>query len=79
MELLIILIVLFIFVASVTLIGHGIWVILAWSMRVLLGKEDVEPQVTRLSEPPAGPLNDLAAFERQLVRFFREGKISDEI
>src|ERR1051326_1694741 len=29
-------------------------------------------------QPPAGPLNDLAATERQLVLFYSDGKINDE-
>src|SRR4026208_965506 len=79
MEFLIILLVL---LQIITLIGHGIWVAIRAFIR-LLRQDDDEKQgdgVTRLFEPPvaAGPLNDLAATERQLVRFYRDGKINDE-
>src|ERR1051325_10267154 len=76
MEVLFILLVL---LTIITLIGHGIWVSIRAFIRLLLRDGD-EKNVTRLFESPvAGPLNDLAAFERQLVRFSREGKISDDI
>ena len=61
----------------ITLVGHGIWVAVRAFIRLLL--RDNEVQVTRLVEPAASPLSDLAAFERQLVRFSREGKINDEL
>ena len=65
----------------ITLIGHGIWVAIRAFVRLLL-RDDADKKnddgVTRLFEPPAGPLNDLAATERQLVLFYRDGKINDE-
>ena len=65
----------------ITLIGHGIWVAIRAFVRLLLSdKADKKNDdgITRLFEPPAGPLNDLAATERQLVLFYRDGKINDE-
>src|ERR1043166_7509469 len=73
-----VLIVLLILLTIITLIGHGIWVAIRAFIRLLVRNDD-EKQVTRLFKPVAGPLDDLAAFERQLVRFSREGKINDEI
>ena len=73
-----VLIVLLILLTIITLIGHGIWVAIRAFIRLLV-RDDDEKQVTRLFKPVAGPLDDLAAFERQLVRFSREGKINDEI
>src|SRR5215510_9511655 len=63
----------------ITLIGHGIWVAIAAFIRLLVNDDgDKDDRVTRLFEPPAGPLNDLAATERQLVLFYRYGKINEE-
>src|ERR1051325_5227882 len=73
-----VLIVLLIMLTIITLIGHGIWVAIRAFIRLLVRNDD-EKQATRLFTPVAGPLDDLAAFERQLVRFSREGKINDEI
>lgn len=80
MEFLIILLVL---LTIITLIGHGIWVAIRAFIRLLLRDDDEQKhdEVTRIFEPagrPAGPLADLAATERQLVRFYRDGKINDE-
>jgi hypothetical protein len=62
----------------ITLIGHGIWVAIRALVRVLSGQEKKDEQVTRLFESVSDPLNDLAVTERQLVRFYRDGKVSDE-
>src|SRR5215217_9514574 len=62
----------------ITLIGHGIWVAIRAIVRALLGREKKDEQVTRLFEPLSDPLNDLAVTERQLVRFYRDGKVDDE-
>src|ERR1051326_786344 len=65
----------------ITLIGHGIWVAIRAFVRLLLSDnadKKNDDGITRLFEPPAGPLNDLAATERQLVLFYRDGKINDE-
>jgi hypothetical protein len=72
---------LLVFLTIITLIGHGIWVAVRAFIRLLLrdsNDEKTDDGVTRLFEPVAGPLNDLAATERQLVRFYRDGKINDE-
>src|ERR1041385_2801668 len=65
----------------ITLIGHGIWVAIRAFVRLLLRDDDERKDdgVTRLFEPVVGPLSDLAAMERQLVRFSREGKLNDEL
>ena len=63
----------------ITLIGHGIWVAIRAILRALLGVEKKkDEQVTRLFDSASDPLSDLAAMERQLVRFSRDGKINDE-
>src|SRR6185369_5724339 len=64
----------------ITLVGHGIWVVIRFVVRALLGVETKrDTEVTRLFESVNDPLNDLAAMERQLVRFSAEGKINDEL
>ena len=63
----------------ITLIGHGIWVAIRAILRALFGVETKkDEQVTRLFDSASDPLSDLAAMERQLVRFSRDGKINDE-
>src|SRR5689334_2656348 len=77
MELLIALFFLVFFLAIMTVVGHLIWVVIAAVLRWILKKDEEPPPArqTRIFEAP----DDLAAFERQLVRFHREGKIIDEI
>jgi hypothetical protein len=73
-----ILIILLILLTIITLLGHGIWVAIRAIIRALMGQETKpDQQVTRLFEPGNGPLNDLAITERQLVRFYRDGKINE--
>src|SRR6185369_11269273 len=79
MEFLIILLVL---LTIITLIGHGIWVAIRAFIRLLLHDDEKQDEgVTRIFDAPiaSGPLNDLAATERQLVRFYRDGKINDAV
>src|SRR6185369_9810316 len=74
-----VLIFLLVVLTIITLIGHGIWVAIRAILRALLGTETKsDKDVTRLFEPDREPLNDLAAFERQLVRFYRDGKVNEE-
>ena len=75
-----ILILLFFLLVIITLIGHGIWVAIAAILRSMLsdGDEKKDDEFTRLFEPASGSLNDLAATERQLVRFYRDGKINEQ-
>src|ERR1044072_6696138 len=65
----------------ITLIGHGIWVAIRAFVRLLLSDnadKKNDDGITLPFEPPAGPLNDLSTTERQLVLFYRDGKINDE-
>ncbi|HET7286027.1 MAG TPA: hypothetical protein VFI71_01110, partial [Pyrinomonadaceae bacterium] len=73
-----VLIFLLVVLTIITLIGHGIWVVIRAIVRALLGREKKDEQVTRLFEPVKDPLNDLAVTERQLVRFYSDGTINDE-
>ena len=73
------LIFLLIVLTIITLIGHGIWVLIRAILRALVGAETKEDkQVTRLFDSVKDPISDLASTERQLVRFYRDGKINDE-
>jgi hypothetical protein len=82
MELLIALFVLFFLLVVITVAGHIIWVVIATILRWMFSDSEAPepPRQTRIFEapPPVQPRDDLAAFERQLVRFYRHGKISDE-
>ncbi|HJY28301.1 MAG TPA: hypothetical protein VJ306_09760, partial [Pyrinomonadaceae bacterium] len=74
-----VLIFLLIVLTLITLIGHGIWVVIRWVVRALLGTETKnDKQVTRLFDSGKDAITDLATTERQLVRFHRAGKINDE-
>src|SRR5689334_20221624 len=82
-ELLIALFVLFFLLVTITVAGHMIWVVIAMMLRWMFSGNEAPapPRQTRIFEtpPPVQPRDDLAAFERQLVRFYRDGKISDDV
>ena len=84
MELIFVLVFLLILLAIITVVGHVIWIAIAAILRWMFrGDEEPPPsrQTTRIFEPPSvvrAP-DDLTAFERQLVRFYKDGKITDEI
>lgn len=77
MELIFVLVFLFFLLATITVAGHIIWVLIALALRWLFGdgKQPPPARQTRIFDAP----DDLTAFERQLVRFYRDGKITDEI
>lgn len=70
-DLLPVLFVLLIVLTIITVVGHVIWVIVRTILKWLF-------DVRSKDEPPA-EWKDLAATERQIVRFHTDGKISDEI
>jgi hypothetical protein len=68
MEIIILLILLFFCFAIVAGVGLSIVAIVRW-----ISKGEPPPRVVER------PADDLAAFERQLIRFYREGKINDAV
>ena len=89
MDLIFILFVLFILLAIMTVVGHVIWVVIRsiifWAFDLDSGS-DKPPSIAYTAQPPPPPSNpraevfkDLAATERQIVKFYTDGKISDEI
>src|SRR5437762_2098164 len=68
MEIIILLILLFFCFGAVGIVAVGIVMIARW-----VSKPEPPPRVVERAE------SDLAVFERQLVRFYTEGKISDEV
>ena len=88
MDLIIILFVLFILLAIMTVVGHVIWVVISATIRWVFGldsRDDKPPSIAYTSPPPppsnprAEQFKDLSATERQLVKFYSEGKIIDEV
>lgn len=89
MDLILVLFVLLILLAIMTVAGHLIWVVLRELIKWVFGiNSDVTQTTTRSihATPPPPPQNpraeqfkDLAATERQIVRFYGDGKISEEI
>src|ERR1044072_3303203 len=85
MELIIALFFLVFFLAIMTVVGHVIWLIIAAVLRwISKGDKEPPPPPSRRSRifdaPPVfESRDDLAAFERQLVRFYTDGKINDEV
>ena len=71
MELLFFLLFLLVLIAVV---GHFIWWVVATIVRALLGT----PETTSWPNPPVDGASDLDITERQIVRFYREGKLNDE-
>jgi len=73
---------LFIFLAIMTVVGHGIWLLIAFLLRFLFS-DDTSPkyerQTTRLFEPTVKPLDDLDITERQIITFYVDGKIDERI
>src|SRR5688500_17283717 len=88
MDLIIILFVLFILLAIMTVVGHVIWVVISATIRWVFGldsRDDKPPSIAYTSpplpssNPRAEQFKDLSATERQLVKFYSEGKIIDEV
>jgi hypothetical protein len=86
MELLFVFFFLLILLAIMTVVGHVIWVVIAAIIRWMFdlgATKDTPTSRVIYTPPPANPhaerLKDLAATERQIVRFYTEGKIIDEI
>src|SRR6476469_5253866 len=84
MELIFVLCFLLFLLAIITVAGHLIWVVIAAVLRWMFSDDEKAPpasHTTRIFEAPplVRPADDLAAFERQVVRFYRDGKISDEV
>ncbi|HET7287559.1 MAG TPA: hypothetical protein VFI71_08815, partial [Pyrinomonadaceae bacterium] len=76
-----VLFVLFIVLTIITLVGHGIWVLIRTLVRfVFLDDNNArsDQHVTRLFDTTNQPATDLFVTERQIVRFYREGKLNDE-
>jgi hypothetical protein len=86
-----ILIVLFVLVAFIVVVGHVLWLMVAEVVKWVFKTETRDEEfVSRsiLSTPPPPPpppsppplrQDDLTVFERQLARFYRDGKVSDQI
>ncbi|HSK62593.1 MAG TPA: hypothetical protein VK893_02090, partial [Pyrinomonadaceae bacterium] len=87
MEIMFVLFVLFLLLAFVVVAGHVTWVGIAMLVRWIFGlDEDPSPPPSAahiITEPRTAPhtkpRDDLAAFERQLVQFYMDGKVTDEV
>ncbi|HEY0764940.1 MAG TPA: hypothetical protein VGD61_21355 [Pyrinomonadaceae bacterium] len=73
-----ILFILFIFLAIITVVGHVIWLGLAFLFRLFFGNEQAaRVEVVPRFDPVVSKLNDLKTTERQIIQFYQEGKIND--
>src|SRR5689334_14977281 len=84
MDLIFILFVLFILLAIMTVVGHVIWVVLRWIIRWVfdldINRDEPPPTIyTPPPDPKAQRLKDLATTEKQIVKFYTDGKINEEI
>jgi hypothetical protein len=75
MEILIFLVVL---LTLITIVGHFIWWVAATIIRGLLGHPQTENWPSQPSDPIVNPANDLDITERQIVKFYSEGKLNDD-
>src|SRR5688572_20558031 len=81
MDTLVILFILFVILTIVAIVGHVIWVIVREFLKLLFGnpfKADQPPPSIVVPDSVNNGLKDLAATERQLVRFFTEGRLTQE-
>ena len=72
---------LLIVLAIVTLVGHLIWVVLAWIGRLIFFDSDYttnDEQAPRIFDLRDGKLNDLATTERLVVQFYSDGKLRED-
>jgi hypothetical protein len=81
MDVIAVLFVLFVVVAVITVGGHLVWVGVREFFRLILGlgasREDTSPSILA-PDPVNDRLKDLAATERQLVRFLTAGRLTEE-
>src|SRR5215203_3586533 len=73
--------VLIITLAIVTVVGHVIWVVLAWIGRLIFfGVDDRldDNDPIRLFDPRDAKLSDLATAERLVVQFYSDGKLRED-
>jgi hypothetical protein len=78
MEIIILLILLFFCFCIVGVVVFAILAVVRWVSRGEPAPRVVERQVYDPPRPPRPP-DDLAAFERQLIRFYRDGKVTEEV
>ena len=86
MDLIFILFVLLIVLTIITVVGHVIWVVirelLKWVFDLGSSNDDTPPTIYT-PPPPQDPktqrLRDLATTERQIIKFYTDGKINEEI
>jgi len=73
-----ILIFLLFLLAVITVVGHFIWWVLATIIRALLGKPEPGHWPSQPSDANGKPASDLDITERQIVKFYNEGRLNDE-
>ena len=86
MDLIFILFVLFILLAIMTVVGHVIWLVTSWIIRSIfdldIDRNEPPPSIS-YTPPPPDPktqrLKDLATTEKQIIKFYTEGKINDAV
>src|SRR5215208_6659336 len=64
--------------AVITVVGHLIWLLVAMIIRGLLGDTRTDSWPSRSPDPIVNPASDLDVTERQIVKFYREGRLTDE-
>jgi len=78
--LLFVMLVLLVLLVLMTVVGHGLWLLAAAVLRFLFSYPDnarSDQQVTRIFDSVPRPVDELAITERQIVRFYSEGKLDD--
>ncbi|HEX2271941.1 MAG TPA: hypothetical protein VHH35_20525 [Pyrinomonadaceae bacterium] len=78
-DLLPVLFVLLIVLTIITVVGHVIWVIVREILKWLFVTKPVVDETPKYSDQVTEKLKDLAATERQLIRFHTNGQINDGI
>src|SRR5689334_3972164 len=73
--------ILFVILTVITVVGHVIWVVVRELLKFAFGNraEPEPPPSIVIPSPVNDRLKDLAATERQIARFYSEGKLTDEV
>src|ERR1041385_4610714 len=75
---LLVLLAILVLLTGITILGHLIWVVMAAILRWIFAEDSTERPPSLPSGTVSNRHDDLTATERQIVKFYSEGKLNDE-